>query len=74
MVFDVVINKWGNEKIAVIITLEKNNNKEISRERTARDKAIMLSFPKGKVMTLLVLLILRSTWNVYKKGKGYETG
>lgn len=31
MVFDVVINKCSNEKIAVIITLEKNNDKEISK-------------------------------------------
>lgn len=74
MVFDVVINKWSNKKIAVIVTLEKNNDKEISREHAAHDKAIMLSSLKGNVMTLLLLSILRNTWNVYKNGKGYITG
>lgn len=74
MMFNVVINKRSNEIIAVIITLEKNNNKEISREHTAHDKAIMLNSLKGNVMTPLVLSILRNTWNIYKNSKGYITG
>lgn len=51
VVLDVVVDKRRNEKIAVIVTLEKNSRKEISKH-TFCDKAIVLHSLLGKLMSL----------------------
>lgn len=66
MVLDVVIDKCSNEKIAVIIALEEQQQRN-QQMRIAHDKAIMLRCLVKKFVSLVFSSVLRNQKDINVK-------